>query len=211
EGNNKIKESFHKGCEDFWGLQVNKEFPEIFYEKTRRVIGLERLGNLSFALQVLDLFGKDVTALEKEIINWMAEEMEKDISTFRLHDSFGEVRPIFKQFVENYKLYVEKLPNLIDAIFNIYVREAWNNKDELAVKKASKEDWEKILFEEISLDSRFNSIHSSYVIKKVLERENTSELGVKIRNLITEIYNEKAQDDEFYKNYMNFLISRMDN
>ena len=29
--------------------------------------------------------------------------------------------------------------------------------------------------------------------------------------LITEIYNEKAQDDEFYKNYMNFLISRMDN
>lgn len=211
EGNNKIKESFHKGCEDFWGLQVNKEFPEIFYEKTRRVIGLERLGNLSFALQVFDLFGKDVTALEKEIINWMAEEMEKDISTFRLHDSFGEVRPIFKQFVENYKLYVEKLPNLIDAIFNIYVREAWNNKDELAVKKASKEDWEKILFEEISLDSRFNSIHSSYVIKKVLERENTSELGVKIRNLITEIYNEKAQDDEFYKNYMNFLISRMDN
>ncbi|MBJ8418185.1 P-loop NTPase fold protein [Acinetobacter courvalinii] len=211
EENNKIKESFHKGCEDFWGLKVDKEFPEIFYEKTRRVIGLERLGNLSFALKILDLFEKDVTALEQDIINWMAEEMEKDISIFRLDGSFGEVRPIFKQFIGNYKLDVEKLPNLIDAIFNIHVKQEWSKKDELAMKKASKEDWEKILFEEISLDSRFNSINSSYVIKKVLARENASELGMKIRNLITEIYNEKAQSDQFYKNYMNFLISRFDN
>ena len=211
EENNKIKESFHKGCEDFWGLKVDKEFPEIFYEKTRRVIGLERLGNLSFALKILDLFEKDVTALEQDIINWMAEEMEKDISIFRLDGSFGEVIPIFKQFIENYKLDVEKLPNLIDAIFNIHVKQEWSKKDELAMKKASKEDWEKILFEEISLDSRFNSINSSYVIKKVLARENASELGMKIRNLITEIYNEKAQSDQFYKNYMNFLISRFDN
>lgn len=211
EQNNKIKNDFHKCCEDFWGLQVNQKFPEIFYERTRRVVGLENLSNLSFALQVLELFEKDVTVLEQEIIDWLKVKIEKDTFTFRSHDSFGEVRPIFKNFIATYKADKEKLPNLIDAIFNIYVRQAWSNKDELSVQHASKEDWEKILFEEISLDSRFNSISSSYIVKKVLEREKDSELGQQIRNVITEIYNEKAKEDEFYKNYMSFLISRLDN
>ncbi|CAM2985717.1 hypothetical protein [Acinetobacter celticus] len=211
ERNNKIKGDFHKCCEDFWGLQVNKKFPEIFYEKTRRVIGLENLGNLSFALQVLELFAKDVTALEQEIIDWLKEKMEKPQSTFRIHESFGEVRPIFKKFIETYELDKEKLPHLIDAIFHIYVKQGWSNKDELSVKKASNEDWEKMLFDEISQDSRFDSIHSSYIVKKVLEREKDSELGKQISNVITEIYNEKAQADEFYKSYMDFLIFRLDN
>lgn len=211
EENNKIKESFHEGFEDFWGLQVDKEFPENFHEKTRRVIGLEGLGNLSFALQILELFEKDVSALEQEIINWIAEEMEKDISTFRFHDRFGEIRPIFKQFIETYKLTAEKLPSLIDAIFHIYVKQSFDHKDVSAVNNASKEDWEKVLFKEILLDSRFDLFNSSYIVKEVLEREKNTELGQLIRNIITEIYNEKAQADEFYKNYMNFLIHRLDN
>ena len=210
EQNNQIKNDFHKCCEDFWGLQVNQEFPQIFYERTRRVIGLENLSNLSFALQVLELFEKDVTDLEQEIIDWLKVKMEKDTFTFRSHDSFGEVRPIFKSFIETYKPDKQKLPNLIDAIFNIHVRQAWNNKDELSVQHASKEDWEQLLFDEISLDSRFDSIHSSYIVKKVLEREKGSELGQQIRNVITEIYNKKAQADEFYKSYMDYLISRLD-
>ncbi|MPW45534.1 KAP family P-loop domain protein [Acinetobacter guerrae] len=210
EKNNEIKEDFHRCFKDFWGLQVDKNFPDMFYEKTKRVVGLENLGNLSFALQVLGLFAKDVTPLEQEIIDWMRGEMKKDIFTFRLHDIFGEVRPIFKQFIENYKLDVEKFPNLIDAIFNIYVRQGWNNKDELAVKKASKEDWRKFLFEEISLDLRFDSMSSSYIVKEVLQREKNTASDQPIRNIITEIYNEKAQADAFYKNYMNFLISRLD-
>jgi len=211
EENNKIKESFHQGFEDFWGLQVDKEFPENFHEKTRRVIGLERLGNLSFALQILELFEKDVSALEQEIINWIAEEMEKDISTFRFHDRFGEIRPIFKKFIETYKSSAEKLPSLIDAIFHIYVKQSFDHKDVSAVNNASKEDWEKVLFKEILLDSRFDLINSSYIVKEVLEREKNTELGQLIRNIITEIYNEKAQADKFYKNYMNFLIHRLDN
>ncbi|MCU4306265.1 KAP family P-loop domain protein [Acinetobacter ursingii] len=211
ETNNEIKEDFHKCFKDFLGLQVDKNFPDMFYEKIKRVVGLENLGNLSFALQVLGLFAKDVTNLEQEIIDWMRGEMAKDISTFRLHESFGEVRPIFKQFMENYKLDAEKFPNLIDAIFNIYIRQAWNNKDELAIRKASKEDWRKVLFEEIALDLRFNSMNSSYIVKEVLGREKSTESDQPIRNIITEIYNEKAQADEFYKDYMNFLISRLDN
>jgi len=211
EENNKHKDNFHQGCEDFWGLKVDKKFPDNFYEKTRLVIGLENLSNLSFALKILEIFNIDVTTLEQEIIDWLKGKIEKDISGFRLYDSFGEVRPIFKKFVETYELDKEKLPNLIDAIFNIHVRQEWSNKDELSVQKASKEDWEKILFDEIPQDSRFDSINSSYIVKKVLEREKGSDLGEQIRNVITEIYNEKGQTDEFYKSYMDFLITRLDN
>ena len=38
-----------------------------------------------------------------------------------------------------------------------------------------------------------------------------SDLGKQIRNCVNEIYAEKAKEDEFYKNYMNYLISRLDN
>jgi len=211
EKNNKRKDDFHMCCEDFWGLKVDKKFPDNFYEKTRLVIGLENLSNLSFALKVLEIFNKDVTALEQEIIDWINEEMEKDTSQFRINEGSGEIRVVFKDFIKNFEFNKEKLPQLKDAIFNIYIKQAWNNKDELSVQKANKEDWEKILFDEVSRDSRFDSINSSYIVKKMLEREKGSDLGKQIRNLITEIYHEKAKEDKFYKNYMSFLISRLDN
>jgi hypothetical protein len=211
EKNNKRQDDFHKCCEDFWGLKVDKKFPDNFYEKTRLVIGLENLSNLSFALKVLEIFNKDVTVLEQEIIDWINEEMEKDTSQFRINEGSGEIRVVFIDFIKNFEFNKEKLPQLKDAIFKIYIKQAGNNKDELSVQKANKEDWEKILFDEVSRDSRFDSINSSYIVKKILEREKGSDLGKQISNWITEIYNEKAKEDKFYKNYMSFLISRLDN
>jgi|SRR3990167_43295 len=206
EKNNKRQDDFHKCCEDFWGLKVDKKFPDNFYEKTRLVIGLENLSNLSFALKVLEIFNKDVTVLEQEIIDWINEEMEKDTSQFRINEGSGEIRVVFIDFIKNFEFNKEKLPQLKDAIFKIYIKQAGNNKDELSVQKANKEDWEKILFDEVSRDSRFDSINSSYIVKKILEREKGSDLGKQISNWITEIYNEKAKEDKFYKNYMSFLI-----
>ena len=211
EKNNKRQDDFHKCCEDFWGLKVDKKFPDNFYEKTRLVIGLENLSNLSFALKVLEIFNKDVTVLEQEIIDWINEEMEKDTSQFRINEGSGEIRVVFIDFIKNFEFNKEKLPQLKDAIFKIYIKQAGNNKDELSVQKANKEDWEKILFDEVSRDSRFDSINSSYIVKKILEREKGSDLGKQISNWITEIYNEKTKEDKFYKNYMSFLISRLDN
>ena len=211
EKNNKSQDDFHKCCEDFWGLKVDKQFPDNFYEKTRLVIGLENLSNLSFALKILEIFNKDVTALEKEIIDWINKKMEKDISQFRINEGFGEIRTVFKDSIKNFEFNKENIPQLKDALFKIYIKQAWNNKDELSVQKASKEDWEKILFNEVSRDSRFDSINSSYMVQKVLEREKGSDLGKQIRNWITEIYHEKAEEDEFYKNYMSFLIARLHN
>lgn len=211
EKNNKSQDDFHKCCEDFWGLKVDKQFPDNFYEKTRLVIGLENLSNLSFALKILEIFNKDVTALEKEIIDWINKKMEKDISQFRINEGFGEIRTVFKDSIKNFEFNKENIPQLKDALFKIYIKQAWNNKDELSVQKASKKDWEKILFNEVSRDSRFDSINSSYMVQKVLEREKGSDLGKQIRNWITEIYHEKAEEDEFYKNYMSFLIARLHN
>ena len=104
EKNNKSQDDFHKCCEDFWGLKVDKQFPDNFYEKTRLVIGLENLSNLSFALKILEIFNKDVTALEKEIIDWINKKMEKDISQFRINEGFGEIRTVFKDSIKNLEM-----------------------------------------------------------------------------------------------------------
>ena len=131
EKNNKSQDDFHKCCEDFWGLKVDKQFPDNFYEKTRLVIGLENLSNLSFALKILEIFNKDVTALEKEIIDWINKKMEKDISQFRINEGFGEIRTVFKDSIKNFEFNKENIPQLKDALFKIYIKQAWNNKDEL--------------------------------------------------------------------------------
>lgn len=211
EENNKHKDNFHQGCEDFWGLKVDKKFPDNFYEKTRLVIGIENLSNLSFALKILEIFNKDVTALEQEIIDWLNEKMEKNTSQFRINESFGEIRTVFKDFIQNFESTKEKLPQLKDAIFKIYINQAWSDKDTLSVNKATKDEWEKFLFHEISQDLRFESFNSSYIVKKVLNREEDSEISKKIREIITNIYRDKAQEDEFFQKYMEYLIQRLDN
>ncbi|WP_179999096.1 KAP family P-loop domain protein [Acinetobacter sp. YH12239] len=210
EENNRIKDDFHKLCEEFWGLQAQKDFPKKFYKATKAVVGLETIHNLSFALKILELFNEDITSLEKNICEWIKEQKNKDRQSFyNIQDD--EIRPIFKELILNHRPSKEELPQLIDAIFQIYVNEAWNDRDELAIEYASKEQWEKLLFEEINIDVRFQNINSSYLIKKIFDRKRNLLVEHKIREFITEIYKEKAEKEPFYAEYMNYLISRLDN
>lgn len=211
EENNKIKDDFHKLCEDFWGLRVGKNFPKIFHKATKAVVGLENIHNLNFALKILEIFNEDVTSLEQNICEWIKEQKNKERQSFYNIQDDDEIRPVFKELILNHQPSKEELPKLIDAIFQVYINEVWNDRDELAIEYASKGQWEKLLFEEINNDARFTSLNSSYVVKKILDNQEDQETSQRIRQLITEIYKEKAEKEPFYTEYMNYLISRLDN
>ncbi|WP_216076655.1 hypothetical protein, partial [Acinetobacter cumulans] len=53
--------------------------------------------------------------------------------------------------------------------------------------------------------------NSSYIVKKILERPTASNFKASFRTMITEIYEEKGKESEFYKNYMDYLITRLEN
>lgn len=213
EENNRLKNEFHRMFEVFWQIQADVKFPNQLFEITKKVIGLDSLGNVSFAITLLEVFGevKKVRDLEEITSDWIKQKIQKNKKSFYNFESFGEIRPIFKNIIENFDSNTDNLPSLINAVFQIYVKQGWSHEDELSVKCATKQDWERFLFDQVSSDSRFESINSSYIVKKILERENESDFGYKFRSMVKEIYLEKGQKSEFYRNYMNYLISRLDN
>ncbi|WP_425879948.1 P-loop NTPase fold protein [Acinetobacter sp. TWP2-2-3] len=213
EENNRLKNEFHRMFEVFWQIQADVKFPNQLFEITKKVIGLDSLGNVSFAITLLEVFGEveKVRELEEITSEWIKQKIQKNKRLFYNFDSFGEIRPIFKNIIENFDSNTDNLPSLINAVFQIYVKQGWNHEDELSVKCATKQDWERFLFDQVSGDSRFESINSSYIVKKILERENESDFGYKFRSTVKEIYLERGQKSEFYRNYMNYLISRLDN
>ena len=213
EENNRLKNEFHRMFEVFWQIQADVKFPNQLFEITKKVIGLDSLGNVSFAITLLEVFGevKKVRDLEEITSDWIKQKIQKNKRSFYNFESFGEIRPIFKNIIENFDSNTDNLPSLINAVFQIYVKQGWSHEDELSVKCATKQDWERFLFDQVSSDSRFESINSSYIVKKILERENESDFGYKFRSMVKEIYLEKGQKSEFYRNYMNYLISRLDN
>ncbi|QOW48472.1 MULTISPECIES: P-loop NTPase fold protein [unclassified Acinetobacter] len=213
EKNNDYTKSFHAITKKFWKLQADENFPKDLFEITKKVIGLENLGNISFAIKLLELFGHSDQAIELECIacEWIHEQMIRNRRSFIGINQLGEIRPVFEDYIEKFELSSEHLPILVDAVFKIFVNGAGSSEDELSVEKANKQQWKELLFIQILQDERFNDINSSYIVKKILERPTASNFKASFRTMITEIYEEKGKESEFYKNYMDYLITRLEN
>ena len=212
EENNKLTEKFHQTTKKFWSLQADENFPTELYEITKKVIGLDSLGNISFAIKLLEMLGhqEKVDNLENLTIEWINEKIITDCRRFSQAESWGEIRDNFKNYIDNFDFNLATLPALIDAVFKKYINGAWSNEDEVSVEKANKKQWEDLLFIQIPQDERFNDINSSYIVTKILERPTASKFELSFRKMIVEIYEEKGKESEFYKNYMDYLISRLD-
>lgn len=213
EKNNDYTKSFHAITKKFWKLQADENFPKDLFEITKKVIGLENLGNISFAIKLLELFGHSDQAIELECITceWIHEQMIRNRRSFIGINQLGEIRPVFEDYIEKFELSSEHLPILVDAVFKIFVNGAGSSEDELSVEKANKQQWKELLFIQILQDERFNDINSSYIVKKILERPTAPNFKASFRTMITEIYEEKGKESEFYKNYMDYLITRLEN
>lgn len=210
---NAIKHEFYELIENFWNLNIDENYPAKLYEITKKVIGLDSLNNISFAINLLEVIQPtmDIQELERLTLDWIAEKMSNNRNAFYSAENWGEIRKIFKDFIKDFQANSAHLPNLIDAIFNRYIQGVYGEEDELAIEKASKAQYKELLFNEIPQDERFSNVNSSSIVKKILNNSNSSEFGSLFKQMVIEIYREKGQESEFYKNYMNYLISRLDN
>lgn len=213
--NNKIKDNFHELLESFWDLRVDESFSTRLYEITKQVIGLENLSNISFAIKLIEITQPNskvqVKELENLTLEWIQTQFIGNQRVFDRAERWGELRTIFKEFIQKFELPSEYLPILIDAVFNRYIQGLLNDKDKKCLEKATKQQWKELLFSEIPYDDRFANVNSSYIVKKILTKSDNAEFIASFRKNVTEIYEEKGKESEFYKNYMNYLISRLDN
>lgn len=215
EDSNRKKNEFNQLFEQFWGLTIDDKFSVKIYESSKNVIGLEGLNNLSFALTLLENFNEYEKAnlLEKQILEWLKETLIKNRRALDHVDAFGEVRQSFIDFIKEFREKNELigLPQLIEVIHQYLIIRAWNPEDTLALEHATKEDWEKLLFKEVQEDKRFIHLRSSQIVNKMINQSMKPELNPMIKKMIIKIYEEKGQKSEFYKKYMDYLISRLDN
>lgn len=212
--NNRKKDNFHQLFDEFWGLSVDESFTEKLYNASKQVIGLEGLHNLSFALQVLEQLGdeKNSKLLENQIIKWMSLKLKDNRHTFDKMNMFGEINPIFLDFSLNYQEEnkLNDLPKLIEVVYRYIYVESWSSEHVLALENSKKADWEQLLFKEIPHDKRFQNINSTQVIKKMISQYMKPEMNSKIKQMVIDIYLERGKESVFYKKYMDYLISRLE-
>ncbi|WP_032066862.1 hypothetical protein [Acinetobacter sp. 88816] len=184
------------------------------HNASKQVIGLEGLHNLSFALQVLEQLGdeKNSKLLENQIIKWMSLKLKDNRHTFDKMNMFGEINPVFLDFSSNYQEEnkLNDLPKLIEVVYRYIYVESWSSEHVLALENSKKADWEQLLFKEIPHDKRFQNINSSQVIKKMISQYMKPEMNSKIKQMVIDIYLKRGKESVFYKKYMDYLISRLE-
>ncbi|ENV18927.1 hypothetical protein [Acinetobacter guillouiae] len=210
-----LKESKRKLWNQCWNNQINITFPKQLYDITVQLIGYEEIESLSFSYEILNKFGSYKLAyrLKAKIYQWINLELKNDqLGFIEKFASWKRSKNCFYDYIDKYRqrnLYVG-LPSLSDTVHQYTIQNGWSHKHVRSLEIASKNDWKKLLFDEIPHDERFQYYNSNLIASKMIQQMMKPELNPKIRQVIIEIYEEKGQESEFYKNYMSYLISRLD-
>ena len=213
---NILKEAKSKLWDQFWNNQIDDNFPKKIYESVVPLIGVEDIENLDFTCTILIKLGADQLADElKEIIyQWINKELRKDqLGFIQNFASWKRSKNCFYDYIDKYqqKNLYRGLPSLLETVHQYTIQNGWSPEHKRSLEVASTNDWKELLFEKIPNDERFQYVHSNLIASKMIRQAMKPEINPKIRQMIVEIYKEKGQESEFYKKYMDYLISRLDN
>ena len=215
ERTNLLKENRSQLLGQFWNNKIDENFSTNLYDRTLPLIGILEIESLDFTCHILRILGSNQLAyqLKVKIYQWINDGLGKD--KFGFIDQFASLRQsknCFYKYIDKYEnknLYVG-LPSLLEVVNAYVINRGWSPEHVYSLEIASKEDWQELLFEQIPNDERFVYQNSSLVATKMIKQSMKPELNTHIRKMIIEIYKEKGKESEFYKNYMDYLISRLD-
>jgi len=213
---NLLKEAKSKLWNEFWNNQIGGDFPKKLYESAVLLISVENIENLDFTCTILKKLGAVGLAneLSDKIYQWIDKELKEDqLSFINNFASWKQSKNNFYEYIDKYQeehLY-EGLPSLLETVHQYTINNGWSPKHVRSLEIASKNDWKELLFEKIPNDERFQYVNSKLIASKMINQSMKPELNQDIKKMIIEIYEEKGQESEFYKNYMDYLISRLDN
>ncbi len=210
-----LKEQRQKLWDQFWNNKIDIDFPKQLFDRTLLLIGVLEIENLDFTCTILNKLGAVELAneLSDKIYQWINKELKEDQLNFI--DNFASWKRSKNNFYEYINKYQEEhlyegLPSLLETVHQYTINNGWSPKHVRSLEIASKNDWKELLFEKIPNDERFQYVNSNLIASKMIKQSMTPELNQDIKKMIIEIYEEKGQESEFYKNYMNYLIARLD-
>lgn len=210
-----IKGHRKKLWDQFWNNKIDVDFPKQLFDRTLPLIGVLEIENLDFTCTILNKLGAVELAneLSDKIYQWINKELKEDqLSFIDNFTSWKRSKNDFYEYIDNYQeehLY-EGLPSLLETVHQYTINNGWSPKHVRSLEIASKNDWKELLFDKIPNDERFQYMNSNLIASKMIKQSMEPEFNQNIKKMIIEIYEEKGQESEFYKNYMNYLISRLD-
>ncbi len=210
-----LKEHRKKLWDQFWNNKIDVDFPKQLFDRTLPLIGVLEIENLDSTCTILNKLGAVELAneLSDKIYQWINKELKEDqLSFIDIFASWKQSKNEFYEYIDKYQeehMY-EGLPSLLETVHQYTLNNGWSPKHARSLEIASKNDWKELLFEKIPNDERFQYVNSNLIASKMIKQLMEPELNQNIKKMIIEIYEEKGQESEFYKNYMDYLISRLD-
>jgi hypothetical protein len=198
-------------------LEVTENFCEQLHFCAIKRIGFENLENLDFFRILLATFGRNDLSkdLRNKIKEWVKQRIQVS-GTFFAEDTFSfgyHENNIFHRYIKILAKHnpLAGLPSLIEVIKRYVIDDVYNTRTSLLVlEQASKEDWRRLLFEDVKKDGELREVGKLEIIKKIIKQPIKPDLNPKIRQEILEILQEKAQESEIIKLNIDYLITRLD-
>ena len=191
--------------QELWNCTADETFIQKFFDLSKQNIGLQGLGNLDFAITILENLGaidksKELDMLIKE---WIAQQLKQDRKAFRGVNALGQGEHRFSNYIEDFfeKNPFVGLPSINDSIFAFFVLQQYSEEHESVIKHLMKEDLKQFIEIDYFKDDRFSNIPIMALVEKF-------HLNLKI--LFKEILEDKKGSSVFSDHYLNFLISRVD-
>ncbi|MFH7765433.1 hypothetical protein [Acinetobacter sp. BSP-28] len=201
-----VKNGFWILCNEFWNYQCDETFIQRFFESSIKNIGLLSLGNLDFAITILEQLGgeEESKKLEKKVKNWICEKLELDRKFFRSINSFRHGEHRFGDYIDEVLLINPNIgaPSFIDSIYAYFINQQYSEQHEFVIVNASKEELRYFIEFDFFEDERFVNITIAHLVEKFSQDK---------KQLIIEILKEKGNRSDFQKKYTDYLISRLDN
>ncbi len=217
EESNKLRDDLNHLMEEWRNLEIGASFCNDLYSIASKRIAFENLKNLSFYCDLLNEFGEPHLAseLQKSIEEYLLNEYQSKGYLFvNEHFSFGfKSENGFHVFLKSLqeKLPHQGLPILRDIVYRYVFQSGWNSQtDSILIGQASKEDWHKLIFMDITNDERFKKSNKFQILRKLLDQQISVDLQPQINALIFEVLEEEAQasDVERRKN-IEYVIKRL--
>ncbi|MBP8006657.1 MAG: KAP family P-loop domain protein [Acinetobacter sp.] len=214
EKNNKSKNYLYNLMDKWRNLEVNESYCDQIFSLSNAVVGVETLENLYFYSDLLKKFGRH--DLSRELNQRVKENLkhclnQDAVGTINLaFDSGYNRKNLFHRYLKYWQYHNHDLilPSLFNVMSNYLLSKSWNDRDEVILKNATKNDWEDLIWNKIPNDLRFTQIHKMSLINKIFGQQIDTSLSPQIKSIIFEILEEKADNGDIYlRKNIEFIIS----
>ena len=199
-----MQNQFMELYQELWNCTADETFIQRFFDSSKQNIGLQGLGNLDFAMIILENLGAidKSKELEAEIKEWIIQQLEQDRKAFRGINALGQGEHRFSNYIEDFfenNPFVG-LPSVKDSIFALFILQQYSDDHESVMQNITKEDLKQFIEIDYFSDDRFSNIPIMALVEK---------FQLHLKKLFKEILENKKGLSVFNDNYYNFLISRI--